>query len=284
MNMRVTRPWGRGIALAGSVLLAAFASSLGLAVAVPVLEPGTVTALQSLAVEEKVAHDTYGVFAGVYDLPLFDNIALSESRHQATVAALLAKHGIADPTAGDPVGVFDDPTVQARYDAQLTQGRTSLAAALQVGVAVEQGEIRTLTGILAPTVPRDVTQVATNLLDGDRNHLTAFQSAADASAAQPPTAPVQRVQSAEVRAQVSGRHRVGDTLLLAARPVKTDAGVTIRWRVIKETRSYCEVHTRDGRTTVTLLKPGTCRVEGIAPAPSPEFIGFRVERAYRAVT
>lgn len=281
MNTRVTGLLKRGVAVAAGALLAVSAGAAGVVAAAPVIEPGTVTALQALAVEEKVAHDSYTVFAGRYDLPLFDNIAGSESRHQVTVAELLAKHGITDPTAGDPLGVFDDPTVTSSYEAQIAQGSASLTAAVAVGIAIEQTEIRQLTAILAGTVARDVSQVATNLLDGERNHLAALQSVAAALVAEPPTTPVQRMQSAEVRAQVSGRYRVGDVLLLAARPVRTDAGVTIRWRVAAETRAYCEVRTRDGRTTVTLVRPGTCRVEGVAPAPSDAYLPYRVARVYR---
>ena len=127
--------------------------------------------------EEKVAHDAYVVLGTTFDAVLFDNIAEGEARHQETVAGLLTKHGIANPTTGDAFGVFDDAAVQSRYNDLVARARTSLKSALEVGVLIEESEIRILTGILATTVPRDVRQVATNLLDGERNHLAAFQSA-----------------------------------------------------------------------------------------------------------
>ena len=88
------------------------------------------------------------------DAVLFDNIAESEARHQETVAGLLAKHGIANPTAGDALGVFDDPAVQTRYNDLIARARTSLTSALEVGVVIEESEIRILTGILATTDPQ----------------------------------------------------------------------------------------------------------------------------------
>jgi hypothetical protein len=267
-------------ALAGSGLIASGAS----AVTGAALEPGTASALQTLSVDEKLAHDAYVVLGGKYDAVLFDNIAESETRHQEAVAGLLTKHGVTNPTAGDALGVFDDTAVQTRYNDLITRGSGSLQAALEVGVLIEESQIRTLTGILATTVPKDVRQVSTNLLDASRNHLAAFQAAvAGAASSEPPAAAARRVQTAEVRTQASGRYQVGDTLLLAARPVVTDAGATLRWRVTTESRNVCTVRTMDGRSTVTLRRPGTCRVIGLAPAPSPEYFAYRVQRTYRAM-
>ena len=274
-----------GVALSSALLVGVgFVASGARAMTATVLEPGTAAALQALAVEEKVAHDAYVVLGSTFDAVLFDNIAESEARHQETVAGLLTKHGVTNPTTGDALGVFDDAAVQSRYNDLITRGRASLTAALGVGVEIEESEIRILTGILATTVPRDVGQVATNLLDGERNHLAAFQAAlASAPPADPATVTARRVQSAEVRTQASGRYEVGYTLLLAAGPVTTDAGVTLRWRVTTQSRDVCRVRTEDGRTTVTLRRPGTCRVVGVAPAPSPEYLEYRIQRTYRAV-
>lgn len=287
MRTRSTGTFSRalGVALSSALLVGVgFFTSGASAATVAVLEPGTATAWQTLAVEEKVAHDAYVVLGGTFDAVLFDNIAVSEARHQETVAGLLAKHGVTNPATGDALGLFDDTAVQARYNDLVTRGKASLTAALGVGVEIEESEIRILTGILATTVPKDVTQVATNLLDGERNHLTAFQAAlASVPSAEPATVTARRVQTAEVRTQASGRYQVGDTLLLAARPVVTDAGVTLRWRVTTESRNVCTVRTRDGKSTVTLTRPGVCRVLGVAPAPAPEYFEYRIQRTYRAV-
>lgn len=91
-------------------------------------------------------------------------------------------------------------------------------------------------------------------------------------------------QNARIRARKAGKYPVGQTLLLAARPVYTDAGVTVRWRERVTDRDRCTVRVRDGRATVTLDKPGSCTVIGWAPAPSPEHARFRWTRTYRAVS
>ena len=286
MTTRSTQALRRvlGVAFAAALAGSGFIASGTSAATSVTLEPGTASALQTLSVEEKLAHDAYVVMGAAYDAVLFDNIAESEARHQETVAGLLAKHGIANPTAGDALGVFDDPAVQTRYNDLVARARTSLTSALEVGVLVEESEIRILTGILATTIPRDVRQVTTNLLDGERNHLAAFQSAlASVGTTEPPTVQARRMQTAEVRTQASGRYRVGDTLLLAARPVTTDAGVTMRWRVTTESREVCTVRTENGGTTVTLRTRGICQVVGWAPAPSPDYYAFRIQRTYRAV-
>jgi hypothetical protein len=274
-----------GAALSSALLVGVgFIGSGASAATAAALEPGTAAALQTLAVEEKVAHDAYVVLGEAFDAVLFDNIAESEARHQETVAGLLAKHGVSNPTTGDALGIFDDPAVQARYNDLVTRGRASLTTALGVGVEIETSEVRILTGILATTLPKDVRQVATNLLDGEHNHLAAFESAlASTPPADPATVAARRVQTAEVRTQASGRYQVGDTLLLASQPVVTDAGVTLRWRVTTESRNVCTVRTRDGRSTVTLTRPGVCRVIGLAPPPSPEYFAYRIQRTYRAL-
>ena len=146
----------------------------------------------------------------------------------------------------------------------------AVAAALDAGKSIENRLIVRLQDLLATEPARSVQTVCANLLDASLNHLAAFESAATNTALAPPQpATIHRVQSAQVMAQASGRYRVGSTLVLAAHPVRTDAGVTLRWRATTETRNVCAVRTRNGVATVTLLRPGTCRVTGVAPAPSP---------------
>lgn len=100
----------------------------------------------------------------------------------------------------------------------------------------------------------------------------------------PAAATIRTQQRATIRAAKAGTYRVGRTLLLAAKPVKTDAGVTVRWRVRATDQDRCQVKVKSGRATVTLNKPGTCVVVGWAPAPSPEFAPFRWTRTYRAIS
>jgi hypothetical protein len=132
--------------------------------------------LGAMAQEEKLAHDLYTAFAGKYDAVVFDRIAASETRHLTAVRTLLARYGVADPTAGKPAGQFSDPTVQATYDKLLAQGRTGQAAALQAGVTVEQTDITDLTAALNGLTAPDVTQVYTRLRAASQHHLAAFQN------------------------------------------------------------------------------------------------------------
>ncbi|GAA3342272.1 hypothetical protein GCM10020358_36630 [Amorphoplanes nipponensis] len=131
--------------------------------------------LAAMAQEEKLAHDLYVTFAGKYDAPVFDHIAVAETQHLTTVRTLLTRYGLDDPTAGVAAGRFSDPAVQATYDRLLARG-TSRAEALRVGQEVERTDIadldRALTGLTAP----DVTQVYQHLRMASQHHLTAFTS------------------------------------------------------------------------------------------------------------
>jgi hypothetical protein len=99
----------------------------------------------------------------------------------------------------------------------------------------------------------------------------------------PAQATARAAQTARIRAQASGRYPVGTVLVLARQPVKTSAGVTVRWRATTETRKMCTVKTVNGKSTATLVKRGTCRVVGWAPAPSADYLPFTMQRTYRAV-
>jgi hypothetical protein len=134
------------------------------------------TTLGAMAQEEKLAHDLYTAFAGKYDVVVFDRIAASETRHLTAVRTLLARYGVADPTAGKAAGQFSDPTVQATYDKLLAQGGGNQVAALQAGVTVEQTDIADLTAALNGLSAPDVTQVYGQLRAASQHHLAAFQN------------------------------------------------------------------------------------------------------------
>lgn len=134
------------------------------------------TTLAAMAQEEKLAHDLYTAFAGKYAAVVFDRIAASETQHLTAVRTLLARYGLADPTAGKPAGQFSDPAVQASYDKLLAQGQASQAAALQAGQTVEKADIADLQAALNGLTAPDVQQVYTHLLTASQHHLTAFQN------------------------------------------------------------------------------------------------------------
>jgi hypothetical protein len=84
------------------------------------LSQGTLTAdqksrLAGMAEEEKLAHDVYVVLAASTQDARFARIATAEARHLTEVRALLARYGIADPTAGKADGQFATGSVQELF-------------------------------------------------------------------------------------------------------------------------------------------------------------------------
>jgi hypothetical protein len=138
------------------------------------LTPEEAADLAYMREEEKVAQDVYLAFHEQWSLPVFANIAAAEATHMAAVGALLDRYGLADPAAGHPAGVFDDPALQALYDDLVAQGSQSLAAALYVGTIIEEVDILDLEESIARTGQADIKLVYQNLLRGSGNHLRAF--------------------------------------------------------------------------------------------------------------
>lgn len=132
--------------------------------------------LAMMAEEEKLAHDVYtqlGALLGGTELP---RIAASEANHLAAVRDLLAKYGIPDPTAGQAVGVFATDAFQDLYDAFYAQGSASLAAAYDVGVAIEQDDLGRLADAKAGVTAQNVLKVYTNLATASQRHLAIFSA------------------------------------------------------------------------------------------------------------
>ncbi|MDK2980256.1 MAG: hypothetical protein PWQ55_603 [Chloroflexota bacterium] len=143
-------------------------------VAAGVLSDQEAADLQYMREEEKLAHDVYVYLYGLWGLPVFNNIASSESSHTASVLILLTRYGISDPAAGLAEGQFQNADLQALYDSLTEQGSLSLAEALKAGAAIEEIDIRDLQDTLAHTSQADIQWVYENLLAGSSNHLRAF--------------------------------------------------------------------------------------------------------------
>lgn len=126
--------------------------------------------------EEQLAHDVYVVLGDLWGLRIFENIAASETTHIDLVSGLLDRHGIDDPTAGNDLGTFTDPTLQGLYDQLIADGSESLEAALGVGALIEELDISDLQARSAATEIPEITAVYANLERGSRNHLRAFTS------------------------------------------------------------------------------------------------------------
>lgn len=123
--------------------------------------------------EEKLAHDVYTVLGDLWGGNIFTNIAASEISHQNAVATLLVDYDLADPRS-DVIGVFTDPDLQALYDQLVADGSQSRAAAIDVGVLIEQTDIADLQSTL-DGAPDDIAVVVERLLRGSTNHLAAFE-------------------------------------------------------------------------------------------------------------
>ena len=126
--------------------------------------------------EEKLAHDVYIALSQKWNMNIFGNISQSETTHTNEVITLLTAYQVSDPAAALPAGQFSIPELQALYTQLVTRGSQSLAAALKVGAAIEEMDIRDLKARLLSTDKTDIRLVYENLLQGSYNHLRSFVS------------------------------------------------------------------------------------------------------------
>lgn len=130
--------------------------------------------------EERMARDLYKALADQYDGAVpFSRITVSEDRHFDAVGALLDRYDVKDPSTGKAAGTYSDATIQKLYSDWLAQGKKSLDAAYDVGVALETRDIADLKAAVNDAKATDVKQVYTSLLNASEQHLKAFQAAAD---------------------------------------------------------------------------------------------------------
>ena len=184
-RMLVTSLAAGAVLLGGGVFAAAQATGSAAPVSAPiavgsVVNAETADALRFAREEERMARDLYAALADKYDGAMpFAMITRSEQRHFDAVGALLDRYGVSDPSKGAQAGSYADPTLQKLYDQWLKRGQTSVSAAYDVGVELEQRDIADLEKTLTTTSQSDVRQVFTALLNASRHHLAAFQAAAD---------------------------------------------------------------------------------------------------------
>ena len=97
------------------------------------LSADEIAGLQFMREEEKLARDVYLTLYQKWGVATFNNIASSEATHMASIKTLLDRYGIADPAAGQPIGVFTNPELQALYNQLIAQGSQSLSGGLASG-------------------------------------------------------------------------------------------------------------------------------------------------------
>jgi len=168
---RITRTLASAAAIAAMSAPALFAISSP-AQAAPA---ATTKLLQSMAAEEKLAHDVYVTLGDQYGTRVFDNISASETTHLDRIRSLMKTYGVTDPTAGDPVGKFDDPAIQRLFNTLVARGKASLTAAASVGVTIEKLDIADIDKALATKPAADISSVLRSLRAGSERHLSAFQ-------------------------------------------------------------------------------------------------------------
>ncbi|MCF7958574.1 MAG: DUF2202 domain-containing protein [Phycisphaerae bacterium] len=145
----------------------------------PTVTTAQAEALVFLWQEEKLARDVYTAMYAFWGEAIFDNISQSEQRHMDAVKNLLVKYDV-EVDLDDTPGVFTATIprdLQEYYDGLIAQGEASLEGALTSGVTIEENDIDDIVAMKEDFDQPDILRVLDNLLDGSRNHLTAFNSA-----------------------------------------------------------------------------------------------------------
>lgn len=147
---------------------------------------GTTSAVQPLTAEEaaelahmreeeKLARDVYHYLFTQWNVVAFDNIARSEQRHFDAIGRLIERYGVTDPALNNPAGVFTNETLGELYSQLIAKGTISLTDALEVGVAIEELDIKDLEEALTVATKTDAKRVYANLLQGSLSHLETFE-------------------------------------------------------------------------------------------------------------
>ena len=113
------------------------------------LEQQDADSILLLREEEKLARDVHLTLGEQWNVPVFKNIAQSESRHMRAMKMLVDKYGLEDPVTDNTVGVFASPEFSQLYRELVASGSASLADAYEVGVKIEELDIKDLQDELA---------------------------------------------------------------------------------------------------------------------------------------
>jgi len=140
-----------------------------------VLSEQEINSLMHLREEEMLAYDVYTFLSGLYDVPIFRNIAKSEMIHTTRVKDLIDKYVLEDPAVDHKSGVFKDEDIQELYDILTEKGKLSYKDAIVVGLTIEDLDINDLEMALEHEVDNeDIVEVYNFLLMGSKNHMKAF--------------------------------------------------------------------------------------------------------------
>lgn len=157
---------------------------ISLALGVFLLPPTTLSAdeltaseastLRFMREEEKMARDVYLAMSELWNMTVFENIAVSEQRHMDVMLKMIERYGLADPVGDNPRGVFSDPDLAGMFDDRVAQGGESEIQALHSGALIEERDIIDLDAAIAGTDEDPLVRSYSNLRSGSCNHLRAF--------------------------------------------------------------------------------------------------------------
>jgi len=134
-----------------------------------------INSLMHLREEEMLAYDVYTFLSGLYDVPIFRNIANSEMIHTTRVKELIEKYELEDPALDHKHGVFKNEGLQELYNQLTEKGKDSYKDAIVVGLTIEDLDIYDLEMALEKKVDNDdIVKVYNFLLMGSKNHMKAF--------------------------------------------------------------------------------------------------------------
>ncbi len=145
----------------------------GTQVSVGTLTETQLATLQSMAEEEKLAHDVYVALDEEFGGVVFERIAASEAKHLNALRRLMVRYDVEDPTANMADGQFASDSVKQLYD-ELLGRATTLEDAMAVGADIERMDIADLKDAIADATQRDLKRVYSNLMRGSQRHLVAF--------------------------------------------------------------------------------------------------------------
>ncbi len=123
--------------------------------------------------EEKLARDSYLALGTLWEMAIFDNIAVSEQKHMDAVKTLIDCYKLTDPVLDEP-GAFSNPELQNLFYLLMDQGAQSSMDGLYVGAFIEETEIMNLQSAIAVTGQTDIVSTYESLMCGSRNHLRVF--------------------------------------------------------------------------------------------------------------
>ncbi len=114
-----------------------------------------INSLMHMREEEMLAHDVYSFLSGLYDVPVFRNIANSELVHTKRVKELIEKYDLEDPAAEHQPGEFKDEGIQKLYNDLTESGKKSFKDAIVVGLTIEDLDIYDLEEALENVVEKE---------------------------------------------------------------------------------------------------------------------------------